>query len=323
MGYEIAGGLGVKMARPGARGRRDGRRRQLPDAELRDRDLGDARAASSSIVVLDNRGYGCIQPPAAGVAAARRFNNLLDDCVGRGGTRAIDFAAHARAPRRRGRARRPTSPSSRPRCARARAATRTQVVVIDTDAARARPTTAAAGGRSRCPRSRRAPRCRARARAVRSARRGRATLIEQGHDMTWNVRIGINPISWSNDDLPSLGGETPLETALRRRQGDRLRGLRARQQVPARAEGAGGDARAARPRLRLRLVLGRLARDGTRRRRDRGGAAPHLDAARAERRDGDGLRRGRRQRSRGDRTPLCAAAAVVPRRRSGAPTASG
>jgi inosose dehydratase len=28
------------------------------------------------------------------------------------------------------------------------------------------------------------------------------------------VRIGINPISWSNDDLPSLGGETPLETAL-------------------------------------------------------------------------------------------------------------
>ena len=33
--------------------------------------------------------------------------------------------------------------------------------------------------------------------------------------MSWNVRIGINPISWSNDDLPALGGETPLETALR------------------------------------------------------------------------------------------------------------
>ena len=28
------------------------------------------------------------------------------------------------------------------------------------------------------------------------------------------ARIGINPISWSNDDLPSLGGEIPLETAL-------------------------------------------------------------------------------------------------------------
>ena len=32
--------------------------------------------------------------------------------------------------------------------------------------------------------------------------------------MSWNVRIGINPISWSNDDLPELGGETPLEVAL-------------------------------------------------------------------------------------------------------------
>jgi len=30
----------------------------------------------------------------------------------------------------------------------------------------------------------------------------------------FDVRIGINPISWSNDDLPSLGGETPLEVAL-------------------------------------------------------------------------------------------------------------
>ena len=30
----------------------------------------------------------------------------------------------------------------------------------------------------------------------------------------FDVKIGINPISWSNDDLPSLGGETPLSTAL-------------------------------------------------------------------------------------------------------------
>ena len=30
----------------------------------------------------------------------------------------------------------------------------------------------------------------------------------------FNVRIGINPISWSNDDLPSLGGEIPLDVAL-------------------------------------------------------------------------------------------------------------
>jgi inosose dehydratase len=30
----------------------------------------------------------------------------------------------------------------------------------------------------------------------------------------FRVRIGINPIGWSNDDLPALGGDTPLETAL-------------------------------------------------------------------------------------------------------------
>jgi inosose dehydratase len=29
-----------------------------------------------------------------------------------------------------------------------------------------------------------------------------------------SVRLGINPLTWSNDDLPELGGETPLETCL-------------------------------------------------------------------------------------------------------------
>ncbi len=29
-----------------------------------------------------------------------------------------------------------------------------------------------------------------------------------------SVRMGTNPIAWSNDDLPELGGETPLETCL-------------------------------------------------------------------------------------------------------------
>ncbi|GAB2819869.1 myo-inosose-2 dehydratase [Comamonas piscis] len=32
---------------------------------------------------------------------------------------------------------------------------------------------------------------------------------------TWNVQIGVNPLSWMNDDLPALGGDTPLNTALR------------------------------------------------------------------------------------------------------------
>lgn len=29
-----------------------------------------------------------------------------------------------------------------------------------------------------------------------------------------NIRIGINPITWSNDDMPALGGDTPLEVCL-------------------------------------------------------------------------------------------------------------
>ena len=30
-----------------------------------------------------------------------------------------------------------------------------------------------------------------------------------------NVRLGINPLTWSNDDMPALGAEIPLETCLR------------------------------------------------------------------------------------------------------------
>lgn len=30
-----------------------------------------------------------------------------------------------------------------------------------------------------------------------------------------NVRIGVSPIAWINDDLPELGGDTPVETVLR------------------------------------------------------------------------------------------------------------
>ena len=29
-----------------------------------------------------------------------------------------------------------------------------------------------------------------------------------------SVEIGINPITWTNDDLPELGGDIPLETCL-------------------------------------------------------------------------------------------------------------
>mgnify|MGYP003712482139 CR=1 FL=1 len=28
------------------------------------------------------------------------------------------------------------------------------------------------------------------------------------------IKIGIAPIAWSNDDMPELGGDTPIETCL-------------------------------------------------------------------------------------------------------------
>jgi myo-inosose-2 dehydratase len=41
---------------------------------------------------------------------------------------------------------------------------------------------------------------------------------EQAHETTegktMTIRIGANPIGWSNDDMPELGGETPLEVCL-------------------------------------------------------------------------------------------------------------
>ncbi len=30
-----------------------------------------------------------------------------------------------------------------------------------------------------------------------------------------NLKFGMSPIAWTNDDLPELGGETSLETCLR------------------------------------------------------------------------------------------------------------
>jgi len=138
MGYEIAGGLGVKMAEPDREvvvmvG--DGSYLMLNSEIATSVMLG----RKLSIVVLDNRGFGCINrlQQATGGAA---FNNLLAD------TRherlpEIDFAAHARAlgavaEKVAGLAELPAA------LARARAAERTHVVVIDTEAR----TTTDAGG---------------------------------------------------------------------------------------------------------------------------------------------------------------------------------
>ncbi|MGE7957322.1 myo-inosose-2 dehydratase [Pseudomonas sp. NPDC089530] len=53
------------------------------------------------------------------------------------------------------------------------------------------------------------------------------------------IRIGINPISWSNDDLPSLGGETPLSTALSEGKEIGYEGFELNGKFPKDAQGVG------------------------------------------------------------------------------------
>jgi 3D-(3,5/4)-trihydroxycyclohexane-1,2-dione acylhydrolase (decyclizing) len=90
MGYEIAGGLGVKLARPDSEvivlvG--DGSYLMLNSEIATSVMLG----LKLTIVLLDNGGFGCIDrlQRATGGAA---FNNLLADC---GAAPPIDFPAHA------------------------------------------------------------------------------------------------------------------------------------------------------------------------------------------------------------------------------------
>jgi 3D-(3,5/4)-trihydroxycyclohexane-1,2-dione acylhydrolase (decyclizing) len=95
MGYEIAGGLGVKMARPDAEvivmvG--DGSYLMMNSELATSVMLGQKLI----VVVLDNRGFGCINRLQQSVGCAP-FNNLLDDCLqGPHGAPEIDFALHAR-----------------------------------------------------------------------------------------------------------------------------------------------------------------------------------------------------------------------------------
>lgn len=95
MGYEIAGGIGVKMAQPQKEvivmiG--DGSYMMM-NSEIATSVLLGVKLI---IVVLDNRGFGCIQRLQTACGGAR-LNNLLDDCIGENGQKSnIDFAGHAR-----------------------------------------------------------------------------------------------------------------------------------------------------------------------------------------------------------------------------------
>jgi len=87
------------------------------------------------VVVLDNRGYGCINRLQQAVGG-EPFNNLFADCAQAGpGAPDIDYAAHAKSLGALAEHVR-TIPELEAALARARAADRTYVVAIDTDPAR-------------------------------------------------------------------------------------------------------------------------------------------------------------------------------------------
>ena len=129
MGYEIAGGLGVKMAKPDDEvvvmvG--DGSYLMLNSEIATSVMLG----LKLTIVLLDNRGYGCINRLQMGTGGAN-FNNLLRD------TRHetlpdIDFAAHA-ASLGAIAEKVPSIAGLEAALAKAKGNDRTTVIVIDTD----------------------------------------------------------------------------------------------------------------------------------------------------------------------------------------------
>ena len=96
MGYEIAGGLGVKMACPEREvyvllG--DGSYLMM-NSEIATSVMLDKKLI---IVLLDNRGFGCINRLQQ-ACGGEPFNNLLPEAGGSvGAAPAVDFAAHARA----------------------------------------------------------------------------------------------------------------------------------------------------------------------------------------------------------------------------------
>ena len=131
MGYEIAGGLGVKMAKPDREvivmlG--DGSYLMLNSEIATSVMLG----LKLIVIVLDNRGFGCISRLQQACGGAP-FNNMFDDCLqGPDGAPVIDFAAHARA---LGAEAEHVHSISELELAlvRARAANRTYLIAIDTD----------------------------------------------------------------------------------------------------------------------------------------------------------------------------------------------
>ena len=73
------------------------------------------------------------------------------------------------------------------------------------------------------------------------------------------IRLGANPIGWSNDDLQEIGGATPLETCLAEAREAGFEGMELGNKFPRQATAAEGGAGALRAGVRRRLAFDRIA----------------------------------------------------------------
>ena len=253
MGYEIAGGLGVKLA--------------LPDREvfvmvgdgsylMMNSEIATSVAMHRKLVVvlLDNRGFGCINRLQQACGGAS-FNNLLGPEAP-----SIDFAAHARSlgaqaeqvktiadlegALERARRRRPDVDRRHRDGPGAALHGRRRVV-------------GRAGARGVGPARGRRPRAR--------PTTPRAAASEPEASVT--VRIGVNPIGWTNDDLETLGDDISLDTCLDEARRAGYAGIELGRKFPRRPAELRDDSPAAPAGPRVRVVRRAPRSAGARRRR--------------------------------------------------------
>ena len=201
MGYEIAGGLGVKMAQPDREvfvmvG--DGSYLMM-NSEIA---TSVAMGLPIVIVVLDNHGFWLHQPPSAG-SWRRPFNNLLADSGARNPSH-HRLRGPRESPEPRRSPPRPSRISSPPSPGRARRRRHRRDRHRQTDPARRATAAGGAWWDVAVPAASARPQVERRPRGL----HGKRAAAPAHRTITVPVRLGINPIGWTNDDMPESSATT-------------------------------------------------------------------------------------------------------------------
>ena len=249
MGYEIAGAIGVKLAQP---------KREVivvvGDGSylMMNSEIATAKLLGLKLIIVinDNRGFGCINRLQR-ATGGESFNNLLRDTLHEE-LPEVDFVAHARSLGAHA-VKAASIAELETAMAAAREAKGVQAIVLDTDPIN----TTDAGGHwwdVAVPEVSSRP-------TVNAAREDyeEGAAFAARWRLTMTIRLGVNPIGWSNDDLQDIGGDIPLETCLAEAKEAGLRGHGEGPQAAQRGRRAEGEARRIRSRVRRRLVFDRVA----------------------------------------------------------------